>query len=685
MANLNNTTPIDVSNPGEYKTLLGDLQGNIIKSHGRDHSVHLFIQFKADQQKKAKEWIQKFAEKYVTSAILQNAEAIEYQRSKIKGSVFANLCLSIAGYEYLEIPPFQIPHNEAFRMGMKSDSVVGFLGDPAVDTWDYGLQQEIHAFILIADDDIIDLLQEVNRIYTSLLPVGLVVHREDGFVLRNEKKQVIEHFGFADGISQPLFVKRDVDKAKEIDPNFDKWNPLAPLSLVLEKDDNGKTGDSYGSYLVYRKLEQNVKAFHKDQKALADKVGIDNDLAGALIVGRFADGTPVVESGTPTGATSTNNFNYDEDPTEFGLDPKPTKCPFHAHIRKTNPRGDTGRVNNSPDFEQSLKVERSHRIARRAISYGQKEISKEKEPVSGSGLLFLCFQANLENQFNFMQSAWSNPKNFVAVNVGADPVIGQPFPGGGQKWLKKWGDPNTEECPYDFTLWVNMKGGEYFYAPSMSFLKSISEAALPLNKSTSLAFNGSDGYITINADSVFNLTNNFTIEAWFKPNKLSGLQRIFSKLHAYGFGLNGKKLRFTTYDIKDFDTVDIDSLKINEWNHLAVTFNSSNNADFYLNGESVETINDTRSANTSTYPCEIGRKQDNNIEYCDGNILDVRLWNVVRTPAEIKDNMNKLLTGYEDGLIGYWTLNQGTGTVIEDNSANVNNGVIHGDVTWDVT
>lgn len=680
MPNLNNTTPIDPSDPGEYKILLGDLQGNIIKSHGRDHSVHLFIQFKADKQEEAKKWIQGFAQKYVTSAILQDAESIQYKANKVKGSVFANICLSITGYEYLDVPPFKIPHSEAFRMGMKSDSVVGFLGDPPVNTWDYGLRQDVHALLLIADDDIIDLLQEVNRISETLLPVGLIVHREDGFILRNEAGQVIEHFGFADGISQPIFVTSDLDKAKETDPTFDKWNPTAPLSLVLETDPNGKTADSYGSYLVYRKLEQNVKAFHEDQKRLASTVGINEDLAGALIVGRFADGTPVVESNAPTGATLTNNFNYDSDPQEFGLDPKATKCPFHAHVRKTNPRGDTGRVNNAQNFEQSLEVERLHRIARRAVSYGENDMNKK--PVSGSGLLFLCFQANPENQFNFMQAAWANQNNFVKVNVGPDPVIGQPQ--GTQKYPKIWGDPNTEECPYDFKLWVNMKGGEYFYTPSMSYLKSISESALPLNKSTSLAFNGSDGYITINADSVFNLTNNFTIEAWFKPDKLEGVQRILSKLHAYGFGLSGKKLFFTTYDIKDYETIDLDSLKQGEWNHLAVTLNSSNDASFYVNGEFVQAVNGNKPANISSNSVEIGRKQDNNIEYCDGNILDVRLWNIERTQDEIKANMNNLLTGYETGLIGYWTLNQGSGTVIEDNAANVNNGVIHGGVTWDV-
>ena len=84
-------------------------------------------------------------------------------------------------------------------------------------------------------------------------------------------------------------------------------------------------------------------------------------------------------------------------------------------------------------------------------------------------MLFLCFQADLENQFNFMQSSWSNQKNFVQINVGPDPLIGQPR--GTQKWPVKWGGSETEE--YDFSLWVTMKGGEYFFAPSVSFIRNI--------------------------------------------------------------------------------------------------------------------------------------------------------------------------------------------------------------------
>ncbi len=454
-------TGIDPENPGKYQGLLSDLQGNILKGHGREHSVHLFVQWKPEQIAGAKEWLRAFTQTYVTSAQKQSDEAINYKQQGIAGEIFANVFLTRFGYEALGFTPFQVPKDQPFTMGMKNEQIRSFLGDPEVEKWEPGFQEEIHALILIADDNLNELLQTVNFVTSKLRQVAVILHREDGFVIRNEANQAIEHFGFVDGVSQPLFLKRDVDRAKANGSDFSKWDPRASLDLILVKDPNGKTEDSYGSYLVYRKLEQNVKAFRADQQQLAQKLNIDYDLAGALVMGRFADGTPVTESATPTNpANPPINFNYDADVAA-------TKCPFHAHIRKTNPRGDTGRVESSPGFDEALAVEKSHQIARRAISYGENDLNKA--PERGSGLLFLCFQANIENQFNFMQARWANPDHFVQVGTGPDPVIGQPE--GTQKYPKKWGEAETED--YKFKLWAFMQGGEYFFAPSISFLGNL--------------------------------------------------------------------------------------------------------------------------------------------------------------------------------------------------------------------
>ncbi len=204
----------------------------------------------------------------------------------------------------------------------------------------------------------------------------------------------------------------------------------------------GAGSHSHGSFVVYRKLQQDVAGFNEDVLALAAKLGVDPSLAGAYVVGRFKDGTPVVLSDTPTGGQPDNSF-------QFALDPDDTRCPFQAHIRKTNPRGDTVRSNNSP-----LAVERSHRIVRRAFAFGT-------PGGDNVGLQFFCYQSDIGNQFEFIQSAWSNMTHFLRMNTGLDGIIGQlpTNPGSGQPWPNAWGDASRGTTAYDFERRVSLCGG----------------------------------------------------------------------------------------------------------------------------------------------------------------------------------------------------------------------------------
>ena len=68
--------------------------------------------------------------------------------------------------------------------------------------------------------------------------------------MKKRKGTSIEHFGYADGISQPIFLRNDSawpKKAKDRNP----WNPAAPLKLVLVRDEFAKDKDCFGSYLVF--------------------------------------------------------------------------------------------------------------------------------------------------------------------------------------------------------------------------------------------------------------------------------------------------------------------------------------------------------------------------------------------------------------------------------------------------
>lgn len=479
----------------EYEALLEEIQGNIIKSHGRNHAVHLFLKFTGPQEA-VKKWIGNFTHKYVTSALAQAQQAKELRQNKdVPGKIFANFFLTQAGYTYLGYSKDQLPHEETtenpFELGMKHPTIQEQLGDN-VNQWEDGFQNEIHALVLLAADKIVGprteeakllerkdqtklrkqpalLAKKVEKIKQELAAIAQIVHQDIGYVLRDEKTgEDIEHFGFRDGVSQPLFLKRDIDKERE-NSDFSKWDPRAPLNLVLCKDPLGKKEESYGSFLVYRKLEQNVKGWKDDVDKLAETLKGSGDpdpaLAGAYTMGRFQDGTPVVLQQTPSHKhPEENNFNYADDP--LGL-----KCPFHAHARKTNPRGEIQKQIN-PDV--SLEKEKMNRIVRRGINYGH---LPGENPTKDAGLLFLCFQASLSNQFHVMQHGWANARDFVQPNVGTDAVIGVEKNDKGTvvtetyQWPTNWGQSGQTEA--DFTHWVTMKGGEYFFAPSMSFLKDL--------------------------------------------------------------------------------------------------------------------------------------------------------------------------------------------------------------------
>ena len=132
-----------------------------------------------------------------------------------------------------------------------------------------------------------------------------------------------------------------------------------------------------------------------------------------------------------------------------------------------------GTLEGDPD----LKVERSHRIARRGITYGDRKVEPKDDPEEyqlpdgGVGLLFMCFQANIENQFAYLQAKFANCPNFSHRNTGIDPIIGpSDFIGIPQKWAVEWGHEETKE--FDFPSFVKLLGGEFFFAPSIAFLKN---------------------------------------------------------------------------------------------------------------------------------------------------------------------------------------------------------------------
>ena len=451
--------------------MLSDLQGNILKGHGRDHTANVFLTFKsgAAAAERARAFLREMGEQ-LPSALDQLTGAQIFKASGEDAGTFVAAFLSAAGYNALGLQDL-LPTGDAFRAGMKQRQ--GVLQDPAATAWDAHLADSVHAMVLFANDDKVALARDLARLQQRIADSGgaiTVLGIEEGVAHRNSDGQGIEHFGYVDGRSQPLMLDEDLKKEAGTG-GIDQWNPAVPLSQVLVTCPGGGLDVSFGSYFVFRKLEQNVRGFKKREIALAavmEQQSGNNpgELAGAYVVGRFENGTPTLlhDDEQPVGSEPNpvpNNFNYDGDPD--GL-----RCPFAGHIRKTNPRDATIQSN-------------GRLMARRGITYGARQDDPndgklDNKPEGGVGLLFMAYQSSLEDQFEFTQQSWANNVGFhfraPVQPVGIDPVIGQPPVGGSQRYPLAYGAGPMSQ-PFDFSGFVTMKGGEYFFAPCRSFFKRL--------------------------------------------------------------------------------------------------------------------------------------------------------------------------------------------------------------------
>ena len=477
----------------DSQKVLENLQGNILKGHGRDQTMNIFFKLGKDERK-SRRALRELGNFHVTSAYQQLLDTEAFKAARRSGAApcadagqtFCALFLSATGYKSLHLNFTPPADNNAFLPGMKAGKAD--LGDPPSAQWEPEFQKVIDGMVLVADDNLARGAAAADAIVALLQGAGAtIVKQQAGKAIKNKAGNGLEHFGYVDGRSQPLMLIEDIE-AESRDEGIAFWDPTAKLSKALVPDPlaNDPLNLSFGSFFIFRKLEEKVRAFKRKEQLLADALGLTADareLAGALVVGRFEDGTPVTLSDEPRGMQKPkNDFNY-------AADSAAARCPFHAHIRKTNPRGSGG-------FE-ALGAEQLHIMARRGITYEDKpRVHPDDLPESGSlaefdskvapllpegdvGLLFMAYNAKLDQQFVFTQKSWADfggfPKAPAATPPGLDGVIGQPpTPNDVHHYVKDWDDPTSPAVTFKgFNDFVVMKGGEYFFAPSLHFLRGL--------------------------------------------------------------------------------------------------------------------------------------------------------------------------------------------------------------------
>ncbi|MFY7844589.1 Dyp-type peroxidase [Chryseobacterium gambrini] len=430
MITLNNKKPVNIYDPA-YDKLFENLQGNILKGHGRNFTSHIFLRFEENKKDKVKKCIASFANE-ITSCKKQIKENLAFKRDRTSGDTFIGFYISALGYSFLE--NFNSSEKETDFFGSMKDANIS---DIKPSDWESGFREDIHAMILVADDNLMLLREKEISIRKEMNGKCKIVKIENGNVIRNEDGAGIEHFGYADGISQPLFFSDEIQeletKYKDVKINYSSF---FPLSQVLVEDPFLKNEEAFGSYLVFRKLEQDVDGFKAKEEKIASIVGRKTDdekeEIGAIIVGRFEDGTPHILS-HEEGIIDNLSNNFLHKNSSNG------KCPFLNHIQATNQRDEASR---------------EMIMARRGIPYGI--FPGEGREV---GLLFMSFQSDIKKQFEATQ---------IQANHYKDLIIGQNLP---QKMnLDCFGKKGKEINVENF---VKLRGGEYFFAPSIPYLKNV--------------------------------------------------------------------------------------------------------------------------------------------------------------------------------------------------------------------
>jgi Dyp-type peroxidase family len=475
-----------------------DIQGNIFPGFRKDHQAFLFVRFQGGSAKSpstsARSWLDEVRRSVASAEEVQafndlfrvlrkNRPGRELEAAR---ATWVNLGLSYQGLQKLGAMP-DAPLPPSFTAGMygRADE----LGDVRAEMpgWLVGgsAKTEADAVVLLAADSPDDLKREIAR-QRSLLSKyrQRIIALLQGASLGNGR----EHFGFRDGIAQPTPVER-ADLGTVPDGVL-----AGEFLLGADRDPHGTDPDPppwaiNGSYLVIRRLRQDVAGFHATAAAaaeylskLAEAVGgkpISSEVFEARCLGRWPDGTPTTREPAPDGTRP----SYEVTAQELRDDPAGLKMPRFAHVRKVHP---VDRAEVKPE---------QHRILRRGITYGPALPPGAPDDGADRGLIFLAYQASLAEQFELITRDWMNARLFPALSsaiqvesgdrrsAGEDPITGV--------FKDDRAGPRTVWCPVNTTerngrlivdaetvtlpRIVTMTGGGYFLCPSISALAMLAQ------------------------------------------------------------------------------------------------------------------------------------------------------------------------------------------------------------------
>ena len=393
-----------------------------------------------------------------------------------------------------------------FREGMATlqrERLLGDRGESRAANWEWGAEREstgaddhprpdrkLHVMLMLYAQDADMLRDRIEMLLPRGTDQGLrELKRLDTVYLAGPEREADgrsvgpkEHFGFRDGIGQP-----HVAGMPPRDPNVTpaEGNTIAPGEVLLgyansygempegPTDAKGLGFGRNGTFLVFRQLRQDVKLFWDYVAACANSESDAAIKLAAKMVGRWPDGTPLVVSPDHPDpeARTHDQFLYASDRDHS--DPYGIRCPIGAHIRRTNPRDSLGE-----DPAQALGLANQHRIIRRSRAYGPplvenmdpKGMMRAVDNGAERGLHFLCLNAAIDRQFEFVQSLWANNPKFGNLYEDPDPLIGVQDGQTGQFIVQ--GEPIR--CRYaGMHRFVQVRGGAYFFLPGIEAIRTL--------------------------------------------------------------------------------------------------------------------------------------------------------------------------------------------------------------------
>ncbi len=440
---------------------LADVQGNVICGYGTTFARYLFAT--VIDPVPARRWLSAIVDR-VTFNTSWEAEVPAYT---------LNIAFTHAGLLALGVPAPSFDGLDAFTQGMPARTAqLGDLGanDPA--RWERGLRDP-HLLVVLTAWERERLEEPVAALESQLSDpdsgVRLDVSQEAA-VLEGAR----EHFGFGDGFSQPAIAGASTGPrhGEGTLTRWRGWRDLALGEFILGHADEGGLNPAApagplgqdATFMVVRKLEQDVAGFRSYLRRQAQRFGRDESWIGAKIVGRWQNGSPLATNPDRPGPSASENRDTINQ-FRYGDDPRGLACPLGAHVRRSNPRDALG---------WEGRPTQRHRMLRRGVSYGPPLPDEVTEPDGQErGLIFVCYQASIERQFEFVQQQWLGDGNVFGLGDDRDPLAAGVDPsvdGGGGRMVIQGSPPLFLSALPRF---VTMRGGGYFLLPGRPGLKAL--------------------------------------------------------------------------------------------------------------------------------------------------------------------------------------------------------------------